>query len=78
MTDVACFCNCVYSFEGAAGACPRCGEVASIATGAASADDERSRRARERMPLTGGSADGPVSAGELPEIDAWLPILSGI
>jgi len=30
MTDVACFCGCFFSFDGGAGACPRCGEVASV------------------------------------------------
>jgi hypothetical protein len=30
MTDVACFCGCVYSFGGDAAACPRCGEIAII------------------------------------------------
>ena len=30
MVDVACFCGCCYSFDGGAGPCPRCGEVASI------------------------------------------------
>lgn len=30
MTDVACFCNCLFSFDGDAGACPKCGEVASV------------------------------------------------
>ena len=30
MTDVACFCDCFYSFDGGAGACPKCGEVASV------------------------------------------------
>ncbi len=30
MTDVACFCGCLYSFDGGAGACPKCGEVASV------------------------------------------------
>jgi hypothetical protein len=29
MTDVACFCGCVYSFQGVEGACPGCGEIAS-------------------------------------------------
>ncbi len=30
MTDVACFCGCCYSFDGGAGACPRCGECAVV------------------------------------------------
>jgi len=37
MADVACFCGCCYSFEGGAGACPRCGEYAVVAAGPASA-----------------------------------------
>jgi hypothetical protein len=35
MTDVACFCGCLYSFDGGAGACPRCGEYATVRTGPA-------------------------------------------
>ena len=30
MADVACFCGSCFSFDGSAGACPRCGEVASL------------------------------------------------
>ena len=30
MTDVACFCDCFFSFDGSAGACPKRGEVASM------------------------------------------------
>ena len=30
MTDVACFCGRFFSFDGGAGACPRCGEIASV------------------------------------------------
>jgi hypothetical protein len=30
MTDVACFCGCCYSFSGAAGPCPVCGEIAVV------------------------------------------------
>jgi hypothetical protein len=33
MTDVACFCGCLFSFDGGEGACPRCGEVASVTSG---------------------------------------------
>jgi hypothetical protein len=35
MTNVACFCGCLYSFDGGAGACPRCGEYATVPTGSA-------------------------------------------
>ena len=34
MADVACFCGCLYSFDGGGGACPQCGEYASLTTGA--------------------------------------------
>jgi hypothetical protein len=33
MTDVACFCGCLFSFNGGAGACPKCGKVASVTVG---------------------------------------------
>jgi hypothetical protein len=36
MAEVACFCGCLYSFDGDAAACPRCGERASVATGSRS------------------------------------------
>jgi hypothetical protein len=35
MTDVACFCGCLFSFDGATGGCPKCGEVASLMAGPA-------------------------------------------
>lgn len=43
MTDVACFCGCLFSFEGGAGACPRCGEVASVTAGPVSGSPGRRR-----------------------------------
>jgi acyl-CoA synthetase (AMP-forming)/AMP-acid ligase II len=33
MAEVACFCGCLYSFDGGAGACPRCGECATVTAG---------------------------------------------
>ncbi len=30
MTDVACFCGCLYSFPGEVGVCPKCGEYACL------------------------------------------------
>jgi hypothetical protein len=70
MTDVACFCNCLYSFEGAAGACPQCGAVAAIPTAAASTGHERSRRAQQPKPAIGGNTEGPAPGNELLEIGA--------
>jgi hypothetical protein len=33
MTDVACFCGYLFFFDGDAGACPSCGEVADLTDG---------------------------------------------
>jgi hypothetical protein len=33
MTHVACFCGCLFSFNDGAGACPKCGRVASVTAG---------------------------------------------
>ena len=43
MTDVACFCGCLFSFDGGVGACPRCGEVASVTAGPVPESPGRSR-----------------------------------
>lgn len=32
MADVACFCGCCFSFVGAVGACPECGEAVTLTT----------------------------------------------
>jgi hypothetical protein len=62
MTDVACFCGCLYSFDGGAGACPRCGEVATVTTAAASASTGRNE---PPVPVTREDRqDGPGSFRE--------------
>jgi len=53
MAEVACFCGCCYSFEGGAGACPRCGEYAVVAT------------THEGAVVTQGSATGRESADDV-------------
>jgi hypothetical protein len=35
MAEVACFCGCLFSFDGRAGVCPRCGKVAGVTMGPA-------------------------------------------
>ena len=32
MTNVACFCGCLYSFDGGEGPCPKCGAIAVVKT----------------------------------------------
>jgi hypothetical protein len=48
MTDVACFCGCLYSFDGGAGACPKCGKYAAVRTGTAltRTEDDQPREQR--------------------------------
>jgi hypothetical protein len=43
MADVACFCGYLFSFDGGAGACPRCGEVAGVTGLAVPGGSGRSR-----------------------------------
>jgi hypothetical protein len=35
MAKVACFCGCCFSFAGTVGACPECGEAATLTTASA-------------------------------------------
>jgi Zn-dependent M28 family amino/carboxypeptidase len=43
MTEVACFCGSLYSFDGGGGACPKCGEYAAVMAGPAFNSTGRSR-----------------------------------
>ena len=70
MAQVACFCGCCFSFEGGAGACPKCGEVASLRGGAAP-----EIRVRD-WPGEPVLAAGPVRRNERPPL-AW-PELAGV
>jgi len=67
MAEVACFCGCCYSFEGGAGACPRCGEYAVVAT-----------TTDEGAVVTQGSATGQQSTddGGLAEAGRGVPWLA--
>jgi hypothetical protein len=62
MTDVACFCGCFYSFDGGAGACPGCGEVAAVTAGPAAAGTERGQRGRSRPAANGHRRGGQAAA----------------
>ncbi len=61
MADVACFCGCVYSFDGHAGACPGCGEVATLTVGRAPAGTERGQH-EQPSPVANGYGRGGQAA----------------
>jgi len=54
MTDVACFCGCLYSFAGSAGTCPRCGKCAIIRTSSPARGERRPQLAE---PAVGAQND---------------------
>lgn len=66
MTNVACFCGCVYSFSGAVGACPNCGEYTTFTS--VGVEEERQMRReldavlRPHAELAGSPLSGPAAA----------------
>ena len=70
MADVACFCGCVYSFDGHAGACPGCGEVATLTAGRAPAGAERGRR-EQSSPAANGHGRG----GQPATLEEWAQLI---
>jgi hypothetical protein len=69
MADVACFCGCVYSFDGHAGACPGCGEVATLTVGRASAGTERGQQEQPSRAANGHGRGGqPATLREWAEL----------
>jgi hypothetical protein len=73
MADVACFCGCPFSFNGEAGACPKCGRVASVTTGPVLARPGHNRP-EHPVPVMNGAGQTRtacperVEAGALPDI----------
>jgi hypothetical protein len=62
MADVACFCGCFYSFDGGAGACPGCGEVATVTARPAAAGLQRGQQGQPGPAANGQGCGGPVAA----------------
>jgi hypothetical protein len=61
MTDVACFCGCLFSFDSGAETCPKCGRVASVT---ASPVFERLGYSRPEHPvpvMNGAGQAGPAA-----------------
>jgi hypothetical protein len=63
MAEVACFCGCCFSFDGAAGACPKCGEVARLTAGPVTGPGGRSRP-EHPVPVTNGDRQN----GHVPDV----------
>jgi hypothetical protein len=61
MTHVACFCGCLYSFDGAEGPCPKCGVVAGVHTTALREGSHDGEQSQPGAAEAGYPAD-PVSA----------------
>ena len=61
MIDVACFCGCFYSFEGGAGACPKCGEVATVTAGPPVESTERSQQEQHVAEMNGAGPNGQTT-----------------
>jgi predicted ATP-dependent serine protease len=69
MTDVACFCGSFYSFDGGAGACPQCGEYATVMMGAPLISTERSQQ-KQSVRATNGDRKTAETSREAAEASA--------
>lgn len=66
MTDVACFCGCLFLFDGAAGACPQCSAVASVTAGPALESPMHHNRPEHPVPVINGAGQDMQNPGRLP------------
>jgi hypothetical protein len=71
MADVACFCGCFYSFDGGAGACPKCGEYATVTAGPALVSTGCGQQGEPVPAMNGHGHNGQTAATswEWPEDD---------
>jgi hypothetical protein len=68
MTDVACLCDCCFSFDAAPAACPRYGEVAGVTAGPAPGDAGRSQP-KIPVPAVNGTGQNGQTPAAYPERD---------
>jgi hypothetical protein len=71
MAEVACFCGSYFSFEGGAGACPKCGREASV-TALPRSQAERGTPVAQAVPAPRDSVDDDGS------LSAELLLTSGV
>jgi len=68
MTEVACFCGCLYWFGGASGDCPRCGERAAVLTRSVGGHGRlQPGPPGTRLPATALASTGNAGAMTLPD-----------
>jgi hypothetical protein len=77
MTDVACFCGCLYSFDGGAGGCPRCGEYATVSTGSAFVSTERGQQYAQAVPATSRNGQNGHTVGSFGDTGGSKSPVSG-
>ena len=78
MADVACFCGCFYSFDGAGGACPTCGEYASVAAGP-TPEPTGHGRPEHRVPTVNGVRQNGQTPRTFPDwLEAGASALAGV
>jgi uncharacterized Zn finger protein (UPF0148 family) len=77
MTNVACFCGCLYFFDGGEGPCPQCGAVALVRTKAIRETSENREQGEPDQAMAAalsgslrmaGLADPQVHVREVPDI----------
>jgi len=70
MTDVACFCGCLFSFNGGAGACPKCLKVASVTAGPV-LERPGHNRPKDPVPVMNGAGQDGQTRATCPE---WVEV----
>lgn len=66
MTTVACFCGCLYSFDGGEGPCPTCEAAAVVTTKAIPKTSQNREQSEPKVAMAGPSlpARTPVPSGQ--------------
>ena len=77
MADVACFCGCLYSFDGGGGACPKCGQYATVMAGPAVTSTGRSRPGLPAAELNGAGHNGQTAGTRWDRVGAGPGLLAG-
>lgn len=63
MAEVACFCGCLYSFDGGAGDCPKCGEYASVTAASVSKSAQPGQQGQSLRATNGNGQNGRTADG---------------